>query len=92
VRDAYERLLTDILRGRLSLFLRRDEVEAQWAFIDRLRDELQELTDACQRAYPVDGTGQWWQPRDLGGTAPTPEEAAAADVERARRRDASADG
>jgi|SRR5690554_6700319 len=58
----------------------------------RLRDELQELTDACQRAYPVDGTGQWWQPRDLGGTAPTPEEAAAADVERARRRDASADG
>jgi glucose-6-phosphate 1-dehydrogenase len=42
VRDAYERLLTDILRGRLSLFLRRDEVEAQWAFVDRLRAELQE--------------------------------------------------
>ena len=41
VRDAYERLLTDILRGRLSLFLRRDEVAAQWAFIDKLRSELQ---------------------------------------------------
>jgi glucose-6-phosphate 1-dehydrogenase len=40
VRDAYERLLTDILRGRLSLFLRRDEVAAQWAFIDQLRKEL----------------------------------------------------
>ncbi len=40
VRDAYERLITDILRGRLSLFLRRDEVEAQWKFIDRLRDDL----------------------------------------------------
>ena len=40
VRDAYERLITDILRGRLSLFLRRDEVEAQWKFTDRLRDDL----------------------------------------------------
>ncbi|MHA6669008.1 lysophospholipid acyltransferase family protein [Homoserinimonas sp. A447] len=53
-----------------------------------LRDGLQHLTDECQRAYPVDGTGQWWQPRDLGGTAPTPAEAAAADAERDRRRDA----
>lgn len=42
VRDAYERLLTDILRGRLSLFLRRDEVAAQWKFVDHLRDELSE--------------------------------------------------
>lgn len=40
VRDAYERLITDILRGRLSLFLRRDEVEAQWKFTDRLREDL----------------------------------------------------
>jgi glucose-6-phosphate 1-dehydrogenase len=40
VRDAYERLITDILRGRLSLFLRRDEVEAQWKFVDRLREDL----------------------------------------------------
>lgn len=55
----------------------------------RLREELQELTDACQRAYPVNGTGHWWQPRDLGGTAPTPEEAAAADAERNRRREAA---
>jgi 1-acyl-sn-glycerol-3-phosphate acyltransferase len=53
-----------------------------------LRDELQHLTDECQRAYPADGNGQWWQPRDLGGTAPTPAEAAAADAERDRRRDA----
>ncbi|MGE0313971.1 MAG: glucose-6-phosphate dehydrogenase [Lautropia sp.] len=37
VRDAYERLITDILRGRLGLFLRRDEVQTQWAFVDRLR-------------------------------------------------------
>jgi glucose-6-phosphate 1-dehydrogenase len=40
VRDAYERLITDILRGRLNLFLRRDEVEAQWKFVDRLKGDL----------------------------------------------------
>ncbi|HEU4808876.1 MAG TPA: lysophospholipid acyltransferase family protein [Homoserinimonas sp.] len=54
-----------------------------------LRDELQQLTDGCQRGYPVDGTGQWWQPRDLGGTAPTPAQAAKADAERDRRRQAN---
>ncbi|MGA1838266.1 lysophospholipid acyltransferase family protein [Herbiconiux sp. 11R-BC] len=51
-----------------------------------LRTELQQLADALQRDYPVDGTGQWWQPRHLGGTAPTPDEAAAADAARAARR------
>ena len=56
VRDAYERLLTDILRGRLSLFLRRDEVEAQWAFIDRLRGELQER-GIRPLAYPAGSYG-----------------------------------
>lgn len=55
-----------------------------------LRDELQNLVDLRQRDYPVDGTGQWWQPRDLGGTAPTPAEAVAADAERDRRRQADA--
>jgi 1-acyl-sn-glycerol-3-phosphate acyltransferase len=59
------------------------------AVTSELRNELQELTDACQRAYPVDGSGQWWHPRDLGGTAPTPEQAAAADAERDRRREAN---
>jgi glucose-6-phosphate 1-dehydrogenase len=32
--DAYERLLTDVMRGDQTLFMRRDEVEAAWAFID----------------------------------------------------------
>lgn len=52
VRDAYERLLTDILRGRLGLFLRRDEVEAQWSFIDGLRHDLAEK-DFLPLAYPA---------------------------------------
>ena len=55
----------------------------------RLRASLQSLTDELQASYPVEGTAQWWQPRHLGGAAPTHEEAAAADEERRRRRDAS---
>jgi len=41
---------------------------------DALRAELQRLTDELQAAYPVDGTGHWWQPARRGGTAPTVEE------------------
>jgi glucose-6-phosphate 1-dehydrogenase len=36
-RIAYERLLLDFLEGDPTLFVRRDEVEAQWAFIDTVR-------------------------------------------------------
>jgi len=56
----------------------------------RLRTTLQELVDRLQTEYPVDGTGEWWQPRHLGGTAPTPEEAAAADAARDAARAADA--
>jgi 1-acyl-sn-glycerol-3-phosphate acyltransferase len=56
------------------------------AVTDALRLELQSLVDALQDSYPVDGRGAWWQPRHRGGTAPTPEEAAAADAERDARR------
>lgn len=59
---------------------------------DRLRVTLQQLVDRVQSTYPEDGTGKWWQPRHLGGTAPTPQAAAAADAERDRRRDAAAGG
>jgi glucose-6-phosphate 1-dehydrogenase len=36
-RIAYEQLLLDLIEGRQTLFVRRDEVEAQWAFIDGIR-------------------------------------------------------
>ena len=52
-----------------------------------LKTSMEQLLVTAQQAYPVDGAGQWWQPRHLGGTAPTPEEAAAADAERDRRRE-----
>ena len=38
--DAYERLLMDALRGNAALFMRRDEVEAAWKFIDPIRERL----------------------------------------------------
>lgn len=51
-----------------------------------LHERMQALVDRAQRDYPVDGTGQWWQPAHLGGTAPTPERAAELDeAERAER-------
>jgi glucose-6-phosphate 1-dehydrogenase len=34
--EAYERLLLDAMRGDATLFTRRDEVEEQWAYIDRI--------------------------------------------------------
>lgn len=37
-RIAYERLLLDFLEGDPTLFVRRDEVEAQWDWIDAIRD------------------------------------------------------
>ena len=36
-RIAYERLLLDLLEGDQTLFVRRDEVEAQWNWIDAIR-------------------------------------------------------
>ena len=36
-RIAYERLLLDLVEGDQTLFVRRDEVEAQWTWIDAIR-------------------------------------------------------
>ena len=36
-RIAYERLLLDLIEGDQTLFVRRDEVEAQWQWIDGIR-------------------------------------------------------
>jgi glucose-6-phosphate 1-dehydrogenase len=37
-RIAYERLILDLIEGDPTLFVRRDEVEAQWEWIDGIRD------------------------------------------------------
>ena len=41
-RIAYERLILDLLAGDQTLFVRRDEVEAQWTWIDSIIDGWQE--------------------------------------------------
>lgn len=46
----------------------------------RLRERMQELLEAAQRAYPgrpSDPKDTWWLPAHMGGTAPTPAEAKA---------------
>jgi glucose-6-phosphate 1-dehydrogenase len=57
--DAYERLLLDVVRGNLSLFMRRDEVEAAWAFVDGVLQaweaiELKPVFYAAGSAGPVE--------------------------------------
>jgi 1-acyl-sn-glycerol-3-phosphate acyltransferase len=47
-----------------------------------LRDRMSALVDRAQAEYPVQPTSdeeRWWLPAHLGGTAPTPEEAAELD-------------
>ncbi|HAF40551.1 MAG TPA: glucose-6-phosphate dehydrogenase [Sphingobium sp.] len=41
-RIAYERLILDLLAGDATLFVRRDEVEAQWTWIDSIIDGWKE--------------------------------------------------
>ncbi|GHA00779.1 lysophospholipid acyltransferase family protein [Streptomyces echinoruber] len=51
------------------------------ALTARLRERVQELLEAAQRAYPGRPKGPddtWWMPAHLGGTAPAPEEPSAA--------------
>ncbi len=47
--DAYERLLMDVVRGNLALFMRRDEVEAAWRWCDGILEAWQETG---QKAVP----------------------------------------
>ena len=41
--DAYERLLMDVVRGNQTLFMRRDEVEAAWNWIDPIIHKIKKL-------------------------------------------------
>jgi len=40
--DAYERLLMDVVRGNLSLFMSRDEVQAAWEWVDGVLNAWEE--------------------------------------------------
>jgi glucose-6-phosphate 1-dehydrogenase len=43
--DAYERLLMDVIRGNLTLFMRHDELDAAWRWIDPILDAWQAASD-----------------------------------------------
>ncbi|KPL53834.1 glucose-6-phosphate dehydrogenase [Prosthecomicrobium hirschii] len=43
--DAYERLVLDVVRGNQTLFMRRDEVEAAWSWIDPILDGWRHAQD-----------------------------------------------
>ena len=46
--DAYERLIMDVVRGNQTLFMRRDEVEAAWDWIDPILNAWQENRQEAQ--------------------------------------------
>lgn len=43
--EAYERLLLDVIKGNLALFMRRDEQEAAWKWVEPLLDNWENSTD-----------------------------------------------
>jgi glucose-6-phosphate 1-dehydrogenase len=54
--DAYERLLLDCMLGDSTLFTRRDEVEAEWAFITAI---LEGWGHASRPSFPNYEAGSW---------------------------------
>jgi glucose-6-phosphate 1-dehydrogenase len=54
-RIAYERLLLDLIEGDPTLFVRRDEVEAQWTWIDAIREGWK-ANDTNPKGY---ASGSW---------------------------------
>lgn len=53
--DAYERLIMDVIRGNQTLFMRRDEVEAAWAWVDPILETWAEKNQKVE-TY---GSGSW---------------------------------
>lgn len=46
--DAYERLIMDVVRGNQTLFMRRDEVEAAWQWVDPILASWEENRHTVQ--------------------------------------------
>ncbi|MGH1420600.1 MAG: glucose-6-phosphate dehydrogenase [Hyphomonas sp.] len=71
--DAYERLLMEVVRGNLSLFIRREEVEAAWSWVDQMIAGWKE-SGTSPEVYPAGADGplaaammmdrdgrEWWK-------------------------------
>lgn len=59
--EAYERLLIDVVRGRLTHFMRRDELEAAWAWAEPILDGWRQLAEP-----PLPYTAGSWGPTASG--------------------------
>lgn len=46
--EAYERLLMDVVRGSQTLFMRRDELEAAWQWVDPIREAWDRASEPPQ--------------------------------------------
>jgi glucose-6-phosphate 1-dehydrogenase len=53
--EAYERLLMDVIKGRLTHFMRRDELEAAWTWVEPILDGWSNLNER-PRPYTA---GSW---------------------------------
>jgi len=53
--DAYERLLSDVIKGNLTLFMRRDELDVAWRWIDPIREAWAQ-SDERPKSYTA---GSW---------------------------------
>jgi glucose-6-phosphate 1-dehydrogenase len=53
--EAYERLLMDVIKGRLTHFMRRDELEAAWTWVEPILDGWKQLHEK-PKAYTA---GTW---------------------------------
>lgn len=53
--EAYERLLMDVIKGRLTHFMRRDELEAAWTWVEPILDGWSNLNEK-PRPYTA---GSW---------------------------------
>jgi glucose-6-phosphate 1-dehydrogenase len=73
--DSYERLLMEVIRGQPALFMRRDEVEAAWEWIDQLIagwDETRQSVDSyvagswgpTSSSLLLDRDGRTWYPEN----------------------------
>ncbi|WP_246081521.1 glucose-6-phosphate dehydrogenase [Nocardioides litoris] len=74
--DAYERLLMDVVRGNPTLFMRRDEVEAAWSWVEPILQRWAVTAERPKR-YPagtsgpfaaaalLERDGRHWQESDL---------------------------
>lgn len=57
IADAYERLLLETMRGNQALFIRRDEVEQAWTWIDTIQEAF-----ASQKEAPKTYAAGTWGP------------------------------